>query len=201
MHTIVRKETANPDTLSHCAVDNPDLEPGGTGMRMRWNAFYLVALALCLAAAVPSAPHAQAKPPAPAPAGAATSAIQSQDTNVTGVVAELTECTRKDGVLSVKVRLHNTSAAKAAFLVIQHKDYEKFYLTAENKKYFILTDSEKVQLATQPDTYDGSLQAIIAAGGSYQWWAKYPAPPASVKTLTFYTPWGPPFDDVPIVDK
>jgi len=41
----------------------------------------------------------------------------------------------------------------------------------------------------------------LAPGGSYQWYAKYPAPPASVKSLTFYTRWTPPFDDVPITDK
>ncbi len=161
-------------------------------------------LSLGLAALIGSAPMI-AQVPAPSPPrpqpGGATAVIQSQDTNVTGVVAELTECTRKDGVLSIKVRLRNTSAEKAQFRVIQARDYAKFYLTAENKKYFILTDSEKVQLATQPETYDGSLDANMAPGGSYQWWAKYPAPPASVKTLTFYTPWGPPFDDVPIADK
>jgi hypothetical protein len=126
--------------------------------------------------------------------------IQSQDTNVTGVVAELTECKRKDGVLTVKVRLHNTSSAKVDFKVIEGRNYAKFYVTAENKKYFILTDSEKAPLTTQADMF-GGLDASITPGGSYQWWAKYPAPPPSVKTLTLYTPWTPSFDDVPITGE
>ena len=136
-----------------------------------------------------------------AQSGKATPVIQSQDTNVTGVVAELTESTRKGGVLTVRVRLHNTSSAKAAFRVIKNKDYAKFYVTADNKKYFILTDSEKVPLTVQAETYDGHLDVSLAPGGSYQWWAKYPAPPASVKTLSLYTPWTPPFDDVPITGE
>ena len=107
----------------------------------------------------------------------------------------------KDGVLTVKVRLHNTSTAKVVFRIIQNRNYAKFYVTAENKKYFILTDSEKVPLTTQADQFAGHLDASIVPGGSYQWWAKYPAPPPSVKTLTLYTPWTPPFDDVPITDK
>lgn len=162
-------------------------------------------LSLALAAFIGSAPMIAQGPPTPPPprpqSGTATTpVIQSQDTNVTGVVAELTECTRKDGVLTVKVRLRNTSTAKAVFEVIEARNYAKFYVTAENKKYFILTDSEKVPLTTQADSL-GGLRVSIAPGGSYQWWAKYPAPPPSVKALTFYTPWTPPFDDVPITDK
>jgi hypothetical protein len=129
---------------------------------------------------------------------AKTVVIQSQDTNVTGVVAELTDCTRKDGVLTVKVRLHNTSSVKADFRLIKSRDYTRFYVTAENKKYFILTDSEKVPLAPQPTTTDGHLDVNIAPGGSYTFYAKYPAPPPSVKTLSLYTPLTTPFDDVPI---
>ncbi len=131
---------------------------------------------------------------------ATTPVIQSQDTNVTGVVAELTECKVKDGVLSVKVGLHNTSKEKTLFKVIQARNYAKFYVTAENKKYFILTDSEKAPLTPEADAF-GTLDVSITPGGTYQWWAKYPAPPSSVKTLTLYTPWTSPFDDVPITGQ
>ena len=173
-------------------------------MRIRWNSFYFLVVALCLAAVAPSAGHAQvAKPPAPVPPVVATTpVIQRQDTNTTGVVAELTECNRKDGVLSVKVRLRNTSTAQVDFTIFENRDdLPKFYVTAENKKYFILTDSEKAPLTTQMDAGYPWLKLHIAPGGSYQWWARYPAPPPSVKTLTFYTGWTPPFDDVPITDK
>ena len=158
-------------------------------------------LSLGLAASMWSAAMIAQGPPTPPPPRSGAATIQSQDTNVTGVVAELSECSRKDGVLTVKVRLHNTSTAKVVFRVIQARNYAKFYVTAENKKYFILTDSEKVPLATQADQFAGHLDASIVPGGGYQWYAKYPAPPPSAKTLTLYTPWAPPFDDVPITDK
>jgi hypothetical protein len=125
-------------------------------MTIRWNAFSFLVVALFLAAV--AAGPAQTTP-----------VIQRQDTNVTGVVAELTQCMRKDGVLSINVRLHNTSSAQVEFKALDHKNYASFYLTAENKKYFILSDSEKVPLAVQPNTYDGNLVVKIAAGGSYQW--------------------------------
>jgi hypothetical protein len=173
-------------------------------MSIRWNAFYVL-VTLFLAVLAPSTGRAQVvKPAAPVPpAAAATGAvIQRQETNATGIVAELTDCSRKDGVLSIKVRLHNTSAAIATFTVFEgNGDLPKFYVTAENKKYFILTDSEKAPLTTQMDAGYPWLRVKIAPGGSYQWWARYPAPPPSVKALAFYTAWTPPFDDVPITDK
>jgi hypothetical protein len=159
-------------------------------------------LSLGLAALMGSAAMIAQGPPTPPPPRSGAATIQSQDTNVTGVVAELTECNRKDGVLSVKVRLRNTSTAQVAFTIFENRDdLPKFYVTAENKKYFILTDSEKAPLTTQMDAGYPWLKVHIAPGGSYQWWARYPAPPPSVKTLTFYTGWTPPFDDVPITDK
>lgn len=168
-------------------------------MRIRRNPFFLSAVALFLTTVASSGSRAQvAKPPAIAKP-ATTAVIQSQDTNVAGVVAELTECNRKDGVLSVKVRLHNTSTAPVNFHLIEGiGDYSKFYVTAENKKYFILTDSEKLPLAPHLDNGYPWIDVKIAPGGSYQWWAKYPAPPGSAKTLTLYTRLTPPFDDVPI---
>jgi hypothetical protein len=149
---------------------------------------------------------AEAPPTAAAPrsqaGAAANSVIQRQDTNEAGISAELTECSRKDGVLTVKVRLHNTGTAAAAMTVLAEKsDFAKFYVTAANKKYFILTDSEKTYLAPQLDAGYPWIKVKIAPGSSYQWYAKFPAPPASEKTLTLYTPWTAPFDDVPITDK
>jgi hypothetical protein len=159
-------------------------------------------LSLGLAALIGSTPMIAQGPPTPPPPRSGAATIQSQDTNVTGVVAELTECSRKDGVLTVKVRLHNTGTANAGLTVLaERSDYAKFYVTAENKKYFILTDSEKAPLAPQLDAGYPWIKVKIAPGASYQWWAKYPAPPSSVKTLSLYTPLTPPFDDVPITDK
>lgn len=130
----------------------------------------------------------------------ATKAIQSQETNARGVVAELTECKRKDGVLTVKVRFRNTSTEKVTFFIIEGRNYDKYYVTADKKKYFILTDSEKAPLTAQADG-SGALQASLAPGQGFQWWAQYPAPPPTVKSITLFTPLTPPFEDVPIAGE
>jgi hypothetical protein len=133
------------------------------------------------------------------PVSGQSEAIQSQDTNINGIVADITQCKRKDGVLTLKVRLRNTSDKKAAIYFTNGYDaYNKYYLTAGEKKYFILRDSEGVVLAT--DEGGGYTNVDIEKDGAYTWWAKYPAPPAEAKAVTFYTAFAPPFEDIPITD-
>lgn len=128
----------------------------------------------------------------------AVKVIQSQDTNASGIVAELTECKRKDGVLRIKVRFRNTSANKSRLDVYgsSTKKYEmdKFYVTAGNKKYFVLKDSEEVPLMSD------SFNDDIDKGGAFLWWGKFPAPPAEVKEIGITMPKVNPFEDVPISD-
>ena len=131
-------------------------------------------------------------------------AIQTQDINQAGIVADLTEAKRSDGVLSVKIRLKNTGAKPEHVKIYESAPTRKtdaFYVQAEGKKYLPLRDSEKVALASAPDSYDGTLGPVIAPGATFTWWAKYPAPPANLKKFSFYWPLGSPFDDVPITDK
>src|SRR6202521_2794250 len=66
-------------------------------------------------APTPQSAPAQAAPvAAPSPAASA-GVIQTQETNTQSVVADLTECKRKDGVLSVKVSFRNTSGGGGRF--------------------------------------------------------------------------------------
>ena len=137
--------------------------------------------------------------PAVAAVAPAAGVIQSQDTNKTGVVADLIECKRKDGVLSVKIRLRNTSEAKVEVPLVTNANYDVWYLTAASKKYFVLTDTDKTALAYGAGGAN-TFNANIDKGGAFTWWAKYPAPPADVKSVTIYTPITGPFDDIPITD-
>jgi hypothetical protein len=150
-----------------------------------------------------SQPAEQPAPAAPAaepPAAEQAGVIQSQETTQGGVVADLVECRRKEGVLNIKIRFRNTSnKATTLMLIGQPGDYVKFYVTAANKKYFILKDSEGTYLAVPPDPY--AVVAALEPGRSYLWWAKYPAPPADVQKINFITAVTPPFEDVPITDK
>lgn len=118
-------------------------------------------------------------------------------------MAEFTECRRYEGVLNIKIRFHNTSNKPINFRVLPtagSDDYPRFFVTAGNKKYFILKDSEGTFLAVQP--VNGIIgTATPEPGRSILWWAKYPAPPADVKKINYITPVTPPFEDVPITDK
>jgi hypothetical protein len=131
-----------------------------------------------------------------APAAAQTKAIQSQDSNIDGVVAEITQAQRKEGVLTVRLRVRNTSdAPKAINFPWGNDEYDKFYVTAGKKKYLVLRDSAKVPIAMQPVG-----QIKLDKGAAYTWWAKFPAPAADDKKFAFYTSIAPPFEDVPISD-
>jgi len=177
----------------------------------------LAALAACTnpftstsATPAQSSPAAQPAAPVSAPARAATAAsapapapndtIATQDTNVSGIAADFTECKRKDGVLSVKIRLRNRTAAQVTVGIFHDRNYDSYYFTAANKKYFMLKDSEGSYLTPATDGI-GGLNAYVAANGEYTWWAKFPAPPAEVKKITFMSPLAPPFEDVPVTDQ
>jgi hypothetical protein len=134
------------------------------------------------------------------PVAAQAPALQTQETNEAGVTAELTECRRSEGVLSIKVKLRNTGAAPVMITAIRDRAYDNYYVVAGGKKYFVLRDTEKVPLAPPGDN-SGSLYLNLDKGGSFVWWAKYPAPPPEVKKLNYVTPLGPPFEDVPITDR
>jgi hypothetical protein len=126
--------------------------------------------------------------------------LQTQEINAAGVVAELTECRRSEGVLSIRLRLRNTTDAKVGFNAIDGRNYDSYYVVAAGKKHFVLRDSEKTPLAPAADGF-GSIHVDLQKGGSFLWWAKYPAPPPDVKKITYVTPLGAPFENVPISDQ
>jgi hypothetical protein len=128
---------------------------------------------------------------------------EAQDVDgVAGVVAEIVQSKRDSGVLSIRMRLRNTGAADATLNLISKANYDQYYVTAGSKKYFVLRDSEKTPLANpiNTDGFTGAVHITIPKGGTFTWFAKYPAPPVEVKKINYYTPITTPFEDVPIVD-
>lgn len=150
--------------------------------------------ALCLAGMIGAFGAA-----APAAAQDAKAISEAQATSKSGFLAEMIECKRKDGVLSIRMRIRNMSEKDDSISVIGGLNYDQYYVTAGAKKYFILRDSEKHPLSPHADA-GGAVTARIAKNGAWIWWARYPAPPADQKKITYYTPLAPPFDDVPISD-
>ena len=132
---------------------------------------------------------------------ASAKALASRDLDVEGVVAEVIESVRKDGVLTVRVRFRNTGTkAQKVMLVRGGESYAAAYLTAGNTKYTLAQDSSQRAIATPADG-GGWLEPSIKPKSSWSWWGKFAAPPADVKSYTLYLKVGPPIDDVPIVDK
>jgi Cytochrome oxidase complex assembly protein 1 len=146
----------------------------------------------------PAASAPDTAPPAAVPADV----IQSQETNEEGVVGELIECRRSEGVLNIKVRFRNTSNT-TAHVTFTHwndgNDNSKFYVTAENKKYFMLKDADGTVLSS--NSTGNGVQADLDSGKTYLWWGKYPAPPAGIMKINLMMPVAAPFEDVPITDK
>jgi len=150
-----------------------------------------------------AAAAAPPRPDAASFAAPASDVIQSQDMNTAGVVGEVIQCRRAEGVLSIRVRLRNNSSKEAKVYLVENSEYERIYVTAANKKYFILKDAEGTYLTPAADYNCGSrgVCARLGPGDTYTWWAKFPAPPTDVKKLNLITPAGPPFEDIPITDK
>ena len=155
------------------------------------------------AAAVPPVQQPSASTPSLL-AAASSGVIQSQDTSTSGVTGELIQCRRSGGVLSVKIRFHNTTGAGISFYALgPNTSYDKYYLAAANKKYFILKDTDGTYLAPGFN-WDCGMSGVcekLGPGQSITWWAKFPAPSADVTKLDLFTPVTPPFEDVPIADN
>lgn len=149
----------------------------------------LLALALAAVAVPEVAAQDTAKP------------LATRDLDVEGIRAEVIESVRKDGVLTVRVRLRNTSdTAHKVLLVRGGQSYDAAYLTAVDKKYLLGKDTSGRAIATPTDG-GGWLEPSIKPKATWSWWGKFPAPPPEVKSYTLYLKVGPPIEDVPIVDK
>ena len=139
-----------------------------------------------------------------APQGAAqdnAKPLATRDLDLDGIRAEVIESVRKDGVLTVRVRLRNTGdKATKVLLVRGGQSYDAAYLTARDTKYNLARDTSQRVVATPTDG-GGWLEPSIKPKGTWSWWGKFPAPPPEVKAYSLYLKVGPPIEDVPIVDK
>lgn len=128
--------------------------------------------------------------------------LASQELDVEGVVADVIESVRKGDTLTVRVRFRNTGTAPAKLMLARGglSYHTANYIVAGDTKYEILRDTAGNVIATPRDG-GGWLEAKLQPKGTFAWWAKYPAPPASQKSYTLFLNVGPPIEDVPIIDK
>jgi hypothetical protein len=146
-----------------------------------------LAAALAAACAAPGLPAlAQAKP-------------QAHETSIDGVTAEIIEVSRKEGVLTVKVRYRNTGDTVTNMRLYRDWGLGDYYVTAGSTKLMALKDSKGVFVAT-PHGHHGQTDVSINPKSSFLFWAKYPAPSDDTKKVNFFHPHSPPIEDIPITD-
>jgi hypothetical protein len=123
--------------------------------------------------------------------------LVSQATNWQGVTADITEFKRKGTTLTMRVRLHN-DGAKDVYVIFS---YDKCYVldAGAGKKYQVLKDDTGVAIG-EVNSGNAEWRETIKPAQSQMIWVKFPAPPATVKTVTLSIDNTPPFDDLAIQD-
>lgn len=124
--------------------------------------------------------------------------LATRDLDVEGIVAEVIESNREDGVLTVRVRFRNTGDRPAKLSLVGNQGYVDTYLSAGRTKYHLIKDDRGREVATPRDG-GGWLEPTLRPKGTFTWWGKFPAP--KEKSYSLYLKVGPPIDGVPIVDK
>ena len=124
--------------------------------------------------------------------------LASQETNLSGVTAEVTEFKRRGNTLTAKVRYTSTASEDLTLDV----EYDKSYVldAANGKKYEILRDDAQKYIAAMGPSYSDRYWSTIKPGQPLTVWMKFPAPPPEVKTATLQLDDAPPFDDLAIQD-
>lgn len=142
----------------------------------------------------------------PAAAQGTGQPIASTETNWPGVGIDLMSVERKGNVLTVKWAVRNQgSEQQDVRFALTGKQVTTYVVDEESgTKYYVLTDKEQHSVASMheylgSDTFGTS--EYIPAGESRRYWAKFPAPPPEVKTVTLFFSKSEPFEEVPITDR
>jgi hypothetical protein len=143
------------------------------------------------AAADKAATPAQAATPASVPpAVKPPDALASQNTNWTGLVADVMEFRRKGHTLTALVRIRSLNEGTT----VLNSNFSASYVLDESggKKYEVLKDETGGYIVSAGGTTG------LTSGSSMMIWMKFPAPPSDVKKATLTVPETPPFEDLTI---
>jgi hypothetical protein len=164
-------------------------------------AFISCIIALCGAAALilfsgASIRAQDASTPA-SPSSAITASSQKADTEWDGVTCELISVKRDAGTsITVQFKYTNTGTNKVRLTTKESYGNANlaglvYYIDPKNKKkYTVMEDSTHAPVAS--NSWDVKLEP----GASKACWAKLPAPPADVNSITVFLPGAPPFEKV-----
>ena len=127
----------------------------------------------------------------------AAEVIQTQESDKwDGLEANLTSLTIKNNILTIKLKIHNTSDAKQEPGIY----FQDCYIMDETnqKKYFALKDTDGKYIAG-PVRYNrsgGYFQEAIQPSKSKGVWMKFPEPADKPESVTIYIPGFFPFEEV-----
>jgi hypothetical protein len=168
----------------------------GLHLTRRGTAGALAPLCLVLAFAALGAAPVHAAP---------AEALASATTNWPGVELDLMSVERKGNVLTVKWAVTNGDEGRQSVRFGLTAKATSYLVDEENgTKYYALTDQDGSALASEHDYIDGNTWGVsdtLDPGATARYWAKFPAPPPEVKTLTVLFDQTEPFEEVPITDK
>jgi hypothetical protein len=169
---------------------------GGTESTSRRTAAGVLAALCALAALLAPAAPAQAAPAEP---------LASAPTNWPDVEVALMALERKGNVLTVKWAVTNGGDERSSVRFGLTSQATSYLVDEENgTKYYVLTDQDGNALASEHTWIDGNTWGVsdtLEPGATARYWAKFPAPPPEVKTLTVLFDQTEPFEEVPITDK
>jgi hypothetical protein len=131
--------------------------------------------------------------------------IASGPTNWNGVTIDLMSVERKGSVLTVKWAVKSAAAKTETVQFGLTGNRKSTYLVDEESgtKYYALTDKEGNVLASEHEYTSDSygISDYLEAGATNRYWAKFPAPPAAVKSINIFFSNSDPFEGVAITDK
>lgn len=146
----------------------------------------MAALAVIISAAVASLGHLAAQSTVTLPV--------KVDSDVSGISLELTSVQKTGDTIMVRFKYISTRDKPTRIDTESGTQVsDMYYVDAKNKKkYPIIKDTERKPLSSNLDYFE------VGAGETKAGWAKFPAPPSDVTTISVYIPGAPPFENVPI---
>ena len=131
----------------------------------------------------------------------AAAAVATTDGEASGVTLQIQEFKVSNGTVMMKFTITNDAAGAFPTYTLRDRDVAKadpnavsgIYLVdvANKKKYFVVIDADGHCICSHD-------AADIPSKASANLWAKFPAPPDSVKKLGVVVPHFVPMDDVPL---
>lgn len=152
-----------------------------------------------------TASEAPSAPPLTSPAGG-EHPLGVEEHESGGVEVTLTQVQRASGdTLNVRWRYHNGTPDEQTLFEGYSSWYTQYRLAADtyildlvNQKKHLVLKADGNPITSQTTHDYGTL--TLDPDGTINAWAKFPAPPSTVETISVYISGVPPFEDIPISD-